>query len=59
MRRSKGGGEDRRGSERPREEEGPVEENKKATAQGRRARRRAVKRSLREEDRGPFRDYLP
>ena len=44
---------------RPREEEGPYEENKKATALGRRSAPPRHETGLGEEDRDRFRDYLP
>ena len=50
---------DHRQSARPREEEGPYEENKKATALGRRSAPPRHETGLGEEDRDRFRDYLP
>jgi hypothetical protein len=44
---------------RPREEEGPDEENKKATALGRRSAPPRLETGSGEEDRTRFRDYLP
>jgi hypothetical protein len=44
---------------RPREEEGPDEENKKATALGRRSAPPRLETDPGEEDQDPFRDYLP